>query len=139
MPTFYEEGSAEGGASRIAERKLGRRPESLVTAADDPALGVENDRVRVASFSGHTVPVPILRWPCILLIATWSALVCRDHPGQVILDTRLGAEALKLNTPAWQDFRRPISWKGSKTKSLILAAENQSVPVSQSSVHLSQS
>jgi len=86
--------------------------DALVAAPANHELLFENDHVRVVHTrirAGETVPVHTHRWACVLFIMSWSDLIRRDEPGNVLLDTRQSAEPPKLNTPTWQEPLPPHS------------------------------
>jgi len=87
--------------------------DALVAAPDNHTVLFENELVRVVHtriLPGTIVPVHTHRWPCVLLIMTWSDLVRLDPEGNILLDTRK-TEAPKLNTPSWQESLPPHSVK----------------------------
>ena len=123
----------EGAKTELAASQNDAFPylESLVAGADYATLVPENDRVRIMrrASSPDTVPVPTLRWPCILLIGDLERSRVSRPPG-----------ASNSWTPAWPQKRPKLQHanlagfpaalfpgKRSKTKSWILARENQSV------------
>jgi hypothetical protein len=81
-----------------------------VAAADYPALVLENDRLRVVRRECPRTHRSCSHLSLALYLADRD-LVCRDHLGQVTLDTRLAAETPQTQPPTWQDFPPPISWK----------------------------
>ena len=86
--------------------------DALTAAPDHHRLMMENERVRVIEtriLPGQVVPVHTHRWPAVAFIGSWSDFVRRDPDGTVTLDTRLGAEFPKLNTPFWQEPLTPHS------------------------------
>jgi hypothetical protein len=85
--------------------------DALVAAPEYHTLLFENDHVRVVQTripARSIVPVHTHRWPCVLLISSWSHLVRRDSNGNVLLDTRR-VEPPTLNQPTWQTPLEPHS------------------------------
>src|SRR5713226_4799849 len=86
--------------------------DALIAAPENHTVLFDNECVRVVQariLPGQTVPVHTHRWPSVLFVLTWSDFVRRDHHGNVLLDTRQGWEAPKLNTPTWQEPLPPHS------------------------------
>jgi len=86
--------------------------DALVAAPDYHTLLFENEHVRVLHTRippGATAPIHTHRWPCVLLIQSWSDCIRRDHLGNVLVDSRRGLETPKINTPVWQQPLPPHS------------------------------
>jgi len=69
--------------------------DALRAAPEYHTLLLETEEVRVLSTRipvGVTVPVHTHRWPGVYYIQSWSHFVRRDALGNVLLDTRGGAE-----------------------------------------------
>jgi hypothetical protein len=83
--------------------------DALIAAPDHHTLVFENESVRVVRARippGDMVPVHTHRWPSVLFIVSWSAVIRRDHLGQVIPP---GLREPSLNTPTWQGSLPPHS------------------------------
>jgi hypothetical protein len=102
-------------ATPDTEKRTWPWPDSLdaiVAAPDHHTVVLENEQVRVLRTRippGQTVAVHTHRWPSVQLIVSWSALVRRDHLGNVMLDTRTVSESPKLNIPLWHPALAPHS------------------------------
>jgi len=86
--------------------------DALIAAPRHHSLVFENERVRVVETQlppGEIVPVHAHRWPCVLLIHTWSDLLRRDAEGTILLDTRQLPQKPILDEPQWQPPLPPHS------------------------------
>ena len=85
--------------------------DALRAAAEYHTLLLETEEVRVLSTRipvGTTVPVHTHRWSGVYYIESWSHFVRRDAEGNVLLDTRGGAET-KPGTAVWTEPLGPHS------------------------------
>lgn len=88
-------------------------PESLdavVAAPGNHTVLFENEHVRVLQtriLPRQKTPLHTHRWPSVLFTLSWSDFVRRDELGRVLLDTRQGFEAPKLNAPGWLEQLPP--------------------------------
>ncbi|HUI50229.1 MAG TPA: hypothetical protein VLX60_00530 [Terriglobales bacterium] len=79
----------------MAQNEWPEELDALRAAAAYHFLQMENERVRVLETripAGHTVPVHTHRWPGVVYVLSASDFVRRDGEGNVLLDTRGGAQ-----------------------------------------------
>jgi hypothetical protein len=84
--------------------------DAVVAAPGNHTVLFENEHVRVLQtriLPRQKTPVHTHRWPSVLFVLSWSDFIRRDDLGKVLLDTRQGLEAPKLNTPAWLEQLPP--------------------------------
>jgi hypothetical protein len=92
---------------------------------------MENEEVRVLQTRipvGHTVPVHTHRWPGVYYIQSWSHFVRRDENGNILLDTRGGAET-EPGSAVWTEPLGPHSVENvGRNEIRIVAVELKSSP-----------
>ena len=108
----------------MARQEWPEELDALRAAAAYHTLLMENEEVRVLETVipvGVTVPVHTHRWPGVYYIFSWSHFVRRDAEGNVLLDTRGGAETAP-GSAVWTEPLGPHSVENVGKKEIRIVA-----------------
>jgi mannose-6-phosphate isomerase-like protein (cupin superfamily) len=97
--------------------------DALAAAPEHHKLLFENERVRVLETRippGERTAVHTHRWPGILYMLSWTAIVRRDDKGTVIYDSRVTGDQRELGAAYWSPVLPPHTLENVGTVDLHL-------------------